>query len=86
MKQEYGLPNNSYIYILKVDVLPPGAKSPKVEYELYYPLNGTNLTLLNMSICKNDKIKKNYINIIQKVIFIMIYVILILQKMEQILY
>ena len=56
MKQEYGLPNNSYIYILKVDVLPPGAKSPKVEYELYYPLNGTNLTLLNMSICKNDKI------------------------------
>ena len=54
--KQYGLQNNSNIYILKVDILLPGTKIPKVEYELYYPLNGTNLTLLNMSVCENTKI------------------------------
>ena len=43
------------IYILKVDIFLPEALAPKVEYEMYYPLNGTNLTLLNMSICENTK-------------------------------
>ena len=54
--EEYGLPNNSNIYILKVDISLPGAKIPKIEYELYYPLNGKNLELLNMSVCENTKI------------------------------
>ena len=49
------MPNNSNIYILKVDIFLPEALAPKVEYEMYYPLNGTNLTLLNMSICENTK-------------------------------
>ena len=53
---EYGLPNNSNFYILKIDYLLPGTKTPKIEYELYYPLNGTNLTLLNISACKDVKI------------------------------
>ena len=54
--EEYGLPNNSNFYILKIDYLLPGTKTPKIEYELYYPLNGTNLTLLNISACKDVKI------------------------------
>ena len=54
--KQYGLQNNSNIYILKVDILLPGTKIPKIEYELYYPLNGTNLTLLNMTVCENTKI------------------------------
>ena len=52
---EYNISNDSIIYILKVDIFLPGALAPKVEYELYYPLNGSNLTLLNMSICKGTK-------------------------------
>ena len=31
-------------------------KIPKVEYELYYPLNGSNLYKLNLTLCKNMKI------------------------------
>ena len=52
---EYKILNNTNIYILKVDIFLPGAMAPKVEYELYHPLNGTNLTLLNMSICEDTK-------------------------------
>ena len=31
-------------------------KIPKIEYEVYYPLNNTELIILNLSICENSKI------------------------------
>ena len=31
-------------------------KIPKIEYEVYYPLNETHLTILDLSVCKNIKI------------------------------
>ena len=35
-----------------------GMKIPKVEYEVYYPLNNiSNLTKLNLSSCKDTKIE-----------------------------
>lgn len=54
IKKKYNLPQNSTIYVLKIDVFIAGNKIPKVEYELYYPFNGKNFTLLDISVCEND--------------------------------
>ena len=63
-------------------------KIPKIEYEVYYPLNNSNkLTKLDLSLCKDTKIEISIavkINIIQVVIIIMIYVQRQHQKVEQI--
>ena len=32
-------------------------KIPKIEYEVYYPLNSNNLTKLDLSLCKDTKIE-----------------------------
>ena len=57
LKQEYGIPLNDDLYILKIDVYLEGMKIPKVEYEVYYPLYGkNNLTKLDLSKCQGIKI------------------------------
>ena len=43
-----------------MDIKQEGMKIPKVEYEVYSKLSGTNLTKLNLSLCENSKI---FINI-----------------------
>ena len=53
LKKQYNIPNNSSIYILKIDNYI--YTIPKIEYELYYPFSLNNLTKLNLSICKNIK-------------------------------
>ena len=45
--------DNLYIYLIKVNENEILAQ--KVEYEVYYPLNGTNLQALNLSICGDLK-------------------------------
>ena len=56
LKQIYEIIFNESLYILKMDAYFEGYNFPKVEYEVYYPLNGNNLTKLNLSICENIKI------------------------------
>ena len=55
LKEEYGIPSYKDLYIFKIDVYLEGMKIPKVEYEVYYPLNNNNLTKLDLSKCKNIK-------------------------------
>ena len=57
LKNYYNISLEAALYILKIEVYIKGMKIPKIEYELYYPINGINLTKLDLSICKNDKIE-----------------------------
>ena len=58
LKKYYNITdNNSSLYIFKVDVNIEGMKIPIILYEIYYPLyNNSNITQLNLSICKNSDI------------------------------
>ena len=55
LKQENNISLNNSLYILKVDKNIDHIT--KVEYELYYPFSSNNLTLLDLSVCKNLKIE-----------------------------
>ena len=57
LKNYYNISEEEPLYILKIDVKKQGLKIPKIEYEIYYPLNGSNLIKLDLSICQNDKIE-----------------------------
>ena len=58
LKWYYNISINDSLYIIKIDLKEEGMKIPKIEYEVYYPFNSSNnLTKLNLSICKNIKIK-----------------------------
>ena len=56
IKDEYNIPKNKSLYILKIDVKQEGLKIPKIEYEVYYPLFGRELIKLNLTVCENSKI------------------------------
>ena len=56
LKNIYNISNNNSLFILKFDIFEKGMKIPKIEYEVYYPLNNSNLIKLNLSFCKNMKI------------------------------
>ena len=56
LKKEYNISNNTSLYILQIISEEEGMKIPKVEYEVYYPLND-NLTKLNLTLCKGTKVK-----------------------------
>ena len=57
VKDEYHIPENEPLYILKIDVKQEGLKIPKIAYEVYYPLSGDNLIKLNLTVCKDSKIE-----------------------------
>ena len=46
--KNYNISENDSLYILKIDVKEKGMKIPKVEYEVFYPLNGTELIKLKI--------------------------------------
>ena len=56
IKEEYNIPKNKSLYILKIDVRQEGIKIPKIEYEVYYPLFGKSLIKLNLTVCQDYKI------------------------------
>ena len=53
IRKVYNISKNDSIYILKIDIYTPGFLTPNVEYELYYPSKSKNLTLIDLTICKN---------------------------------
>ena len=55
LKGKYNISINDSLYILKVDAYIDNIL--KIEYGVYYPFSINNLTQLNLSICKNKKIK-----------------------------
>ena len=56
LKKFYNISNNESLYIFKIDKIEEGMKIPKIEYEVYYPLNAGILTKLDLTICKYSKI------------------------------
>ena len=56
IKEEYNIPKNKSLYILKLDIKQEGYKIPKTEYEVYYPLYNSSLTKLDMTVCSDIKI------------------------------
>ena len=59
LKTEYNISENDSLYILQIIAEEEGMKSPKMEYEVYYPFynNINNLTKLNLNLCKGTKIE-----------------------------
>ena len=57
LKANYNISNNSSLFILQVISEEKGMKIPKMEYEIYYPLNNDNeLKKLNLTYCQGTKI------------------------------
>ena len=57
LKNNYNISYNNSLYILQIISEEKGMKIPKLEYEIYYPLNNDNkLIKLNLSYCKDSKI------------------------------
>ena len=52
LKDYYEIDKEEPLYILKVDAYIEGKVGPKIEYEVYYPFNGVNLNLLDLSKCE----------------------------------
>ena len=56
LRQEYNISNNEPLFMKKIDVFQEGMKIPRVEYNVYSKLKGSNLERLNLSICQSSKI------------------------------
>ena len=56
LRKEYNISDEKKLYIKKIDVVQEGLQIPKVEYDVYSKLNGSNLIKLNLTICDNSKI------------------------------
>ena len=58
LKVNYNISKNDSLYILQIIYEEKGMKIPKVEYEVYYPLDNNNeLTKLNLTLCKDTRIE-----------------------------
>ena len=56
LKEIYNISNNNSLFMKKIEVQQEGMMIPKIEYDVYYKLNGTKLIKLNLSYCSNVKI------------------------------
>jgi len=53
LKHFYNLSDNETLYLKKTEIAQEGFRIPKVEYDVYSKLFGTNLTKLNLTACEN---------------------------------
>ena len=56
LNKYYNISDNGTLYMKKIDAFQNGMKIPKVEYDIYSKLNGTNLIKLNLSVCEKTRI------------------------------
>ena len=56
LKEEYNISDNETLFMKIIEVKQEGMMIPKIEYGVYYKLNGVNLTKLNLSYCSDIKI------------------------------
>ena len=67
LKDKYNIPNDDSLYMIQLIYEEKGKKIPKLEYEIYYPLNNSNnLTKLNLSLCQGTKIEISIAVILNK--------------------
>ena len=58
LKNHYHIPLNNSLFILQIISEEKGMKIPKMEYEVYYPLNNTkDLTKLDLTLCEGTKVE-----------------------------
>ena len=57
LKTAYNISKENNLYILKIDKEQKGKNYPVIEYQVYYPLNGGKMELLNLSFCENSDIE-----------------------------
>ena len=64
LKDFYNISYNSSLYLLIFEIIEEGMKINKIEYEVYHILDENNISLLNLTLCQNERIEiSNYINI-----------------------
>ena len=56
LRNHYNISDNVTFYMKKIDVEQDGIKIPKIKFDVYCKLNGTNLVKLNLSPCEDTKI------------------------------
>ena len=56
LKEYYNISNNNSLIIYKIDIKKENMTIPRIEYEVYYPINGSKLDILDLNICNNIKI------------------------------
>ena len=56
LRKEYNISVNETLYIEKIDIFNEENETPKVKYDVYCKLFGTNLIKLNLTVCTNTKI------------------------------
>ena len=56
LRDVYNIVENEMLFMKKIDVVQEGMKIPKVEYDVYSKINGSNLVKLNLSYCSNSKV------------------------------
>ena len=56
LRGHYKISKNETLYMKKIDITQEKMRIPKIEYDIYSKLNGSNLIKLNISICKNNNI------------------------------
>ena len=56
LRDEYNISSNEILYMKKIDIDQEGMKIPKVEYDVYCKLFGTNLIKLNLTVCEKSKV------------------------------
>ena len=57
LKEHYNISQNESLYLFRIDIEQDGMAVPSFEYELLFPLNGSNLQKLNLTVCKDVKVK-----------------------------
>ena len=57
LKIIYNISEESNLYILKIDKNQKGKNYPLIEYEVFYPLNGGEMEILNLSLCEGIDIE-----------------------------
>ena len=56
LRLHYNISKEENLYLKQIEVAQTGMKVPKIEYDIYSKLNGSNLVKLNKSICSNIKV------------------------------
>ena len=57
LKKIYNISEESYLYMLKIDIDQKDKNYPIIEYEVFYPLNNGDMEILNISFCKGLEIE-----------------------------
>ena len=55
LRFHYNISDDKLLYMKKLDITQEGMKIPKVEFDIYCKLTGSNLIKLNMSLCEKEK-------------------------------